>query len=541
MFKSKNLKLFIFILLFFISLISVLLTFNDYGLTWDEPSYFDASKSYLNWMLDLRKIKKISFSKTEIDKYWNINKEHPPLAKIIMGITGKIFKEALGEINAFRLSSAIFFSLIIGLLFIFGGKYYNSITGLIASISFLFLPRLFGHSHFAGLDLPTAFFWFLGVYAFLKGQEDKNWSIIWGVILGLGFATRFVLFVLPFILFFWAIIFSRKNIKFHLLSLLIISPLVFFLFNPYLWINPLEHFKEYLQINLYRSQWNRVPLYYLGKQYISLFPYKKSLYYPWHYPYLMTLWTVPASILVLSIIGKVYVLIKRDKIGVLIILNLITPLLILTPPQVPKYDGVRLFLPAFVFLAILTGIGFFSIIELINNKIRDKIRYFLLIFFSIFMLYFAVTPLIKIHPFELGYYNEFTGGVWGAGEKGMETTYWGEMVNYKVLSYLNQNLDKKAKVLFTPFPEYILDYYQEKGFLRSDLICKGLSSVDINSLEKTDYLVLISRQGCFSPEAWWVYKNLKPVYSIVYDEVYFVSVYPVRKYFILQSRRNKIE
>ena len=45
-----------------------------------------------------------------------------------------------------------------------------------------------------------------------------------------------------------------------------------------------------------------------------------------------------------------------------------------------------------------------------------------------FTLYPAYQTM-RIHPYELCYYNELVGGVRGAYALGMETTYWYDVVN----------------------------------------------------------------------------------------------------------------
>ena len=49
----------------------------------------------------------------------------------------------------------------------------------------------------------------------------------------------------------------------------------------------------------------------------------------------------------------------------------------------------------------------------------------------------AAWQLIKVHPFELSYYNELIGGPRGAWQRGFELTYWYDAFNDRTLAELN--------------------------------------------------------------------------------------------------------
>ena len=56
--------------------------------------------------------------------------------------------------------------------------------------------------------------------------------------------------------------------------------------------------------------------------------------------------------------------------------------------------------------------------------------------------------LIRIHPYELSYYNELIGGPRGAWERGFELTYWYDAFNGPVIDDLNRKLPPNAQVDF---------------------------------------------------------------------------------------------
>ncbi len=56
----------------------------------------------------------------------------------------------------------------------------------------------------------------------------------------------------------------------------------------------------------------------------------------------------------------------------------------------------------------------------------------------------AAVALVRIHPYELSYYNELIGGPRGAWERGFELTYWYDAFNDEVVDDLNRKFPPGA-------------------------------------------------------------------------------------------------
>ncbi|MBI3600238.1 MAG: hypothetical protein HY097_06310, partial [Nitrospinae bacterium] len=156
--KAKLSDYIVSLILFLTALSSLYLTIDDIGVTWDEVSLCDdASRLYVEWFS--RAIKDIKngsldFASEEvIDRYFNATLErgninwHPPFARMLSGITWKMFKDRIGEFRAFRLSPIILFSLEVSLLYLFVRNYAGYSAGIFASLSLLLMPRVFGDAH----------------------------------------------------------------------------------------------------------------------------------------------------------------------------------------------------------------------------------------------------------------------------------------------------------------------------------------------------------------------------------------------------------
>ncbi|MBL8103723.1 MAG: hypothetical protein JNM02_14415, partial [Anaerolineales bacterium] len=64
------LSIFVFVLL--------LVTAPNIGLTWDEPAYIAAARSYMKWYGQVFTNTEEAFNEEAITEAWMINNEHPP-------------------------------------------------------------------------------------------------------------------------------------------------------------------------------------------------------------------------------------------------------------------------------------------------------------------------------------------------------------------------------------------------------------------------------------------------------------------------------
>src|SRR5262249_39705151 len=139
----------------------------------------------------------------------------------------------------------------------------------------------------------------------------------------------------------------------------------------------------------------------------------------------------------------------------------------------PAHDGVRLFLPTFFFLAAFAGWGTVVVADLLARAVGlSSVRARPVL--TGLVLGSAAVALIRIHPFELSYYNEVIGGPRGAWERGFELTYWYDAFTDRVIEDLNQRLPQRAQVDFlnetTKTAVPVFQDRQTLGVLRGDVI-----------------------------------------------------------------------
>jgi 4-amino-4-deoxy-L-arabinose transferase-like glycosyltransferase len=251
-------------------------------------------------------------------------------------------------------------------------------------------------------------------------------------------------------------------------SVLAFGPLVGWLGNPAWWRETLPRLAHYYLINNdRRGALPDIQIYYLGQT------YEYSL--PWHNAWVLISVTVPAALLAAAVVGLLYSLrnARRDHLPVYFLIHLVTlPAARMLPT--PAHDGVRLFLPTFFFLAALAGWGTGRAAVGLGRLVRARGRgaWAPGAIVAALVLVPSAWQLVKVHPFELSYYNELIGGPRGAWNAGFELTYWYDAFNDSTLAEVNKVLPRRATVDFLndkTNPMVFLEL-QSLGQLRPDIV-----------------------------------------------------------------------
>lgn len=119
----------------------------------------------------------------------------------------------------------------------------------------------------------------------------------------------------------------------------------------------------------------------------------------------------------------------------------------------------------------------------------------------------------QIRPFYLAYYNEIAGGIHGAWNKGMETTFWCDSLTRDFLEEVNQFVPEGKTIKPASMSFGVYNYYKERGWIKHDID------------DPADYYLLQSRQGMFSRDEALMYIKNKPLLSIEIDGVQLYGLY----------------
>lgn len=475
----------------------ILLALNDFGITWDEPVYMLRANEYVSWLLHPK-------SSTR-DKIFgaSVADIHPPFRKLVGGITHEIFTNRLGVVDntrSYRISSLLFvFPLITVLTYAAIGQFGLAVGVLVPAI-FSFLPHVLFLTPLMTLDYATAALWFIAVVTGMKGIRRNVWLVPAGIVTGLAMLTRlhgYLLFVPIVGLIVW--LWPKDAIK-KIVILVGVAVAVYVAGWPWLWTNTISHMGEYFRL---QSVHGGVTEYIFGQRYD---------FAPWWYTPVMFLTTTPAFVLILFATGT-YRIVRVGTIWERFMLfNALYPIVFFSLPGVVRYDWVRLFLPAFPFVALVAGYGAVYVTHIFRKKYR-LVALIILIAAWTATLYFSV---IRIHPWESAYYNEFVGGAAGANKLGMESEFWGNGY-LGVLPWMNSH---KSDMMCVPFTRAAVDYYQAMGQIEAGVVSGATG-------EACRYEIILMRQGYIyrDPYITKLVTTRQPVYSVSLDGVPLVSVY----------------
>lgn len=570
--KTRVLDIYLPLAIWAVGFSSIWFTMRGYGPAWDEPFSIVAADvvslgvleaeggsvrvpgCYMAWLL------RPSLKREWIEWNWRPNHEHPPLAKIVIGLTHHAFSRYLSSTHAARVAASLFFATLLAVVYLAMKSWVGWRAGLFASLSLLLMPRVFGHGHLAGLDIPLALTSFATMWAVEAavgrcapasapaGGSPASPSfmrpvlplVYAGCVWGLALLTKINAIFLPAAFVPWVVWRLRLRALPGLVAMFLVAAIVFIAGWPWLWHDTGDKVAEfYAPITeklTGRKATERVnlPAYYFGQVY--------DKEYPPSYPIVMLLITVPVGLLAMSGLGiGAWLGGERERetkeegrgvgvgppaVAVLLLLGLAIQIVPLVPPGVPKYDGERLLLAAFPFLACFAGMGgealfvrlragFASLVGPAADKLAAAALTLLLLS--------QATGIVASHPFELGYYNLLVGGMGGASRRGLETNYWGECVNEDVFRFLNERAPRGAAIAFFPERDLVPLILASDGYLRRDLRYVNLQDAE---KERARYVVILMRQGMvLRDEKARSYLPRVPVFTVARRGVVFCAVY----------------
>jgi len=494
--------------LFLFAFLPTLLTANHYGMTYDEPHYASAGAEYAEWWSHFFRGDRTARQAATIERVWNLNHEHPPLQKSASGFAQRWFGGTLPGLGAMRLPSALWFALTVCALYLFTRNIWGRRGALFGALAFATMPRVVAHAHLVALDMPITA-WFFITVALTSRALSRNswrWTVLAGIAFGLALMSKMNAFFLPLLLLPWGLVYYRSRWPKLLALLLLIGPAVFWMGWPWLWIDSLPHLRDYLDFHFRHAAYN---IWYLGELY---------QYAPWHYPFVLTAVATPTLLVLLSLIGVPRAWPRRglhpDR--ALLLFGLAICLLPSALPMSPKYIGVRLFLPAFPFLAALAGGGFAWLqaraIQLLrmDSPGRTRLSPMVAALLGMLLLYPGVKAVVDTHPYPLAFYNALVGGTAGATNRGFETIYWGQ-VYQQAPAFLNEVDEAGARVLLIPRGViYLLEFQQRSGNLRLDVEFTG----DQAEAKSVDYVMFQCMQSDYTDLCWALTRSAEPAWAL---------------------------
>ena len=477
---------------------------RDVALTDDAYEYLGAAQAYKAWYLNAWQTVAAghgdAFRQAVIDRHFQVNHVHPPVAKALMGAGIALFHDKLGwldEIDAARTAVMALSTTTAALMFLLCWPVYGPAVSVSAPLFLLVMPRFFFDSHIESLDVASAATYFAAVFCFWHGRGSAGWATLAAVAAAVAMGTKVngALVVLPLAVA-WGVGVMRQpgsgaerrrqmqNPPLALILMIELGPILAILLWPWLWTDTIGRLMRYMAFYLHHHS--------------SLFYYFGTIYdvpfAPWHAPFVMTAIATPIPILALAVLGlgiaawrwraASQVPAEVRDLDTLVVLNAVFTIGAVALPNVPKYGGVKLFLPFFPFLGILAGIGFNGLAVAVADRARATARWRPVVVAA--ALAALVVPmgwtLARIHPYELSYYNALVGGLDGAEHHGFEIQYY-DLWYLDLATWLNTTYPDGVRVHFEPNnKEYIRHaaWYYATGRLRDNVtIVSDASRADI--------------------------------------------------------------
>ena len=457
-----------------LTVILLLITEPHIGLTWDEPVYLIAARSYVAWFEHLAANPGDALRPETIKRFWEINHEHPPLDKIWSGMVWQVARQFLDDLPAHRLGNMLLVAIAVGALYVTVASGFGGWAGMAAAAALISLPRFFFHAHLAALDVPAAVAFFLATMLFWHTRHRRSiaWDMALGIAWGAALATKInALFVLP-MLFLWTLAFARHTFLVRRLFIAGIIGLPAFVgFWPWLYHDTLARLIAYIRF-ITVDHWE-IAQWYFGEAHMPP---------PWHFPFVMLVAVTPLALMITALTGIICgaiasrspVQTQRDQGAQIALwtLGVLVPLLALATGRTMVYDNERLFMPSFLFIAALAGVGLDWFGRTVRQALerRGLARYAMPAVALLCILLFTPHLLItaQMYPHLLSSYSETVGGLRGATRLGLETTYWCETYA-AALPYINAHARPDAVVWAEDWSHDVLLTYQFVGRLRPDV------------------------------------------------------------------------
>lgn len=506
---------------------------------------------------------------------------------------------------SYRFGGMLTGGMLLWLIYIFGARVYGRQVGLFAALAFALMPRIFYHSHLDCFDVPIVLMLTLVTYCYWRALSDWRWVIVTGLVYGLALETKHNAWTLPAIFwvhwvfvvlghrarggaeglrrrlflataivgpllaiggtFYFAVLSPvlhlrgsplaalvpiplfvvvlvltarwakapqwRMFVPWALLACVVMGPLIFVALWPWMWFDTAARFGEYAGFHLNHVHYNMV--------YFGTNTFGPPL--PMSYPWVLTLFTVPLTTVVLALAGAGTrlramippVLLERlwpggrvepdsSRTDVLLMGMMLAPIVVISMPWTPIFGGTKHWFAAYPFLAIFAGVAFVWVLRAVEERLPDKVpagRYLASVGTAAILLSSSAIETIHSHPFGLSHYTFAAGGVPGAADHGMNRQFWG-FTTGSLTEWLETRMPNGGSVWICDTTWGAWSMLQQDGRLDRRIRAVGdLPSADFALVHHEHHFVEVDYQ------IWAAWGSVSPVHVLTYDGVPIISVY----------------
>ena len=520
-------------------------TSGPVGISRDEAVYVEAARTYgAFWPSALRHPSRVLEA---ADRHYGWNPEHPGLGKGIFAVTRTVLRDVTGlagDVQGARAGAWLLAAFLALVLSAWGSELAGPLGGVLAPALFFLVPRNAWHAHPAVLDLPVTSFLLAATYAFWRSTSASRgrlstagWAVATGLLFGCALGTKHnALLLPPVLLAAWALGSIRfrqalpapgsegavgtwrgHRFPWALVAMAALGPAVLVASWPWLWHRTLPRLLGWVGYHLHHENY---PWMYLGTL-------LREPPFPVGYALVVTALTVPLAVGVamggglLHAAGRIVAAWRGRAPAVslptewLLLLSALYPIAVLSWPGVPRFGGVKHWMPAMPFLALLGA----RALVVAGRQLWPARAAAVTGVLAAFALVPAAWQVAHVHPFGTAAWNEVAGGAPGAAAMGMQRQFWGDSTA-AVLPALNAHAAPGARVWFQETPPLAAELYRRDGRLRADLVvAAGPEDADVSIWQYHQEF----RDREF--RTWTEFKNARPVTGAYLDEVPLVQVY----------------
>jgi hypothetical protein len=555
-------------------LVVLLVTAQQLGYSRDEGFYFQAANDYGRWFKILLSDPQQAIQKATVNQFWDSNHEHPALIKSLFWASHEWLRGQpliTDHGTAYRFPAMALSAICVSVIYAWGRRLINGaegrILGVIAAVSFGFLPQVFYHAHLACFDMPVTAMWVITTYAYWRSTLKASWfwPIATAVLYGLLLNTKHNSWILPGALFlhligdrvlgFRGVRLTRLGVPASWFTTLLIAPLVFVGTWPWIWFNTYKRLQQYVEFHTGHVYYN---MEFLGQTY-----FKAPM--PRLYPWLMTVATVPTILLALFLIGLVVFgqtglwpgvrwrvrWLKQQALALIgwlqrrkeaaspapepvfddehrhagsTLLLWATCILASYAPWVTKtapiFGGTKHWLTAYPFLCLFAGFAFVTVQRMARElPLMARVRNTVSAFAGAGVVLVPVVIALGAHPWGLAAYVPLVGGAPGAASLGLNRSFWG-YTTASIAPYLNDNAATGARVFIHDTAGQSWQMMAKDKVLRRDL-------QPWYSVHGSDWAIYHHEQHMSRVEfmTWVDYGTVTPAKIGSYDGVPVVWVY----------------
>ena len=461
------------LILLIINIVVGLFTFRSYGLSWDEPLFYNYANA-LGYAYSPQEWFSGNFNLE--NAYGSSGTDHanrgPAYILIAHPLVSALESLGVDNASAWHLINFLTFQLGVYLLYRLAKRWMSNSAALASAALFAWQPLLWGHAFINPKDPPFLVF-FLGAVCFgfemvdylEKDPKDfpssrTSWKPLGSVLLAaffLGIATS--IRVLGPLAGIFVGMYALSQLKKFTIPMLIkwlaiyaiLAILIAFVTWPYLWTNP---FKNFIQdFGFMSDNPTQLQILFNGQLYRAAELPRRYL------PVLLGI-TLTEPVWLLFLIGVIVGFWKSNNQQrltlALILCWFLIPFTYVIASKPPMYDGYRHFLFMLPPIFIFAGFAFEKIFETLKTRWAMGAIVFILLIAP------GIYSFIQLYPYEYTYYNSFAGGTSGAFRK-YETDYW--LTCYKEAV---EQFNEPNSQLFIKREPYIAAYYANKSIAIRD-------------------------------------------------------------------------